>query len=322
MKIPIPRCSRAAANPCRLLGCLLGLLVASGPQALQADEKPGFGPVPWSQVSFQASRLGSRITVDMELREGPAAAEEARFVASPPGTAPFRAMGTDVLCLTVRTLLEPLAMEPIRLENQTWFDSRSGMPLARSRLRRGDDDFLKTYRFTQQGVFRIQRQPKTKSEIPLPAERWTKVNDDFYSYDLKALGCSALSEMSHLIWVVAGSDFAATGAPLTVCAFGKRQLHRVRIVPAGIKEIPIDYIEVRPDGSSTRRNATIQALNLTIGAEPIASSLKEPENFSVLGVQEDIVVFLDPVSRVPVQVSGGIPGFGHAALGVREVRLK
>ena len=329
MQILVDRYKRFAVTFWSLITCLPGLLISGALPSPEANAGPSYAQVPWSQVSFQGSRLGSRISIDIDLQALPAAAEQARFIpfpqgaaSIPPGVVPFSARGSEVLRLTVRTLLDPLGIDPVRLENHTWFDAQTGIPLHRDRLRRGDDDFLKTYRFTPKGVFRIQHQPRTKDEVPLPADRWTKINENFYPFDLGKLGCSVLSEMSHLIWVVAAADITATGSPLSVCAFGKRQLHRVRIIPGGVEEIPVDYLEVRADGSSARKNTTTQAVKVSIDAVPLPSTLDEPENFSVLGIQEDIVVFLDPISRVPVRVSGGIPGFGHAALGVQEVRLR
>jgi hypothetical protein len=94
------------------------------------------------------------------------------------------------------------------------------------------------------------------------------------------------------------------------------------MIPGGIEKIPTDYLEVQADGSSIRKNTATQAVKISVDAVPLPSSLDEPENFSIVGIREDIEVFLDPVTRVPVRISGGIPGFGHAALGVQTVRLK
>ncbi len=329
MKILFYRYTAIAAGCWTLTVCLLGLLISAAFPLSEADAAMSFRQVSWSQVSFQGSRFGSRLSITIDLEALPAAVEQSRFISLPKetelvpaGAVPFRARGDELLRLTVHTVLDPFGLDPVLMENHTWFDAQSGIPLHRDRLRLGEDEFLKTYHFTDAGVFRIQHQPKDKSEVRLPPEQWTRVIETFYPYDLKKLNCLELSEMSHLIWVAVAADIPATGPPMDVCAFGKRQLHRVRIIPGGLEEIPVDYREVHAGGTSTKENTTIQAVKMSIDAVPLPSSLDEPENFSVVGIREDIVVYVDPVTRVPLRISGGIPGFGHAALDLQQVRLR
>jgi hypothetical protein len=49
------------------------------------------------------------------------------------------------------------------------------------------------------------------------------------------------------------------------------------------------------------------------------SELKEAENFSFLGLHSNIVIYLEPGSRLPIQASGDIPTIGTTQLKLNEV---
>ena len=52
------------------------------------------------------------------------------------------------------------------------------------------------------------------------------------------------------------------------------------------------------------------------------SNLNDPEDFSILGLHKDIVFFIDARSRLPLQISGHIPGVGRVDLKLDEVRIR
>jgi hypothetical protein len=54
----------------------------------------------------------------------------------------------------------------------------------------------------------------------------------------------------------------------------------------------------------------------------MASNREEVEEFSFLGFHEDIAIFIDPVSGLPVQAGGVLPTVGQVDLKLREARLK
>jgi hypothetical protein len=41
-----------------------------------------------------------------------------------------------------------------------------------------------------------------------------------------------------------------------------------------------------------------------------------------MGLHKEIVIYIDPVSRVPLQISGNTPAAGRTDLKLREVQLK
>ena len=72
----------------------------------------------------------------------------------------------------------------------------------------------------------------------------------------------------------------------------------------------------------SRKQGAIKTLKIAITAEPMDSELKEAENFSFLGFHDNIVIYIEPASRLPIQADGVIPTIGKAQLQLNEVVWK
>jgi hypothetical protein len=220
--------------------------------------------------------------------------------------------------MTINTTIDPRFRSPVKIHNRIWFNPTDASALGRVRLRRGDDNFKKMYRFADQGVFRHRIEPKNKKEASLEPVQWTDIKDSFYPYDLTRLGCPFVSERSLLVFILSAVDFSKNNDPLSLCVFGKRQLHRVQLRKQGVYPLSVNYIE-KTQQTTIRKEGTIKTLKITITAEPMDSELNEAENFSFLGFHRNIVIYIEPTSRLPIQASGIIPTIGTAQLKLNEV---
>ena len=167
---------------------------------------------------------------------------------------------------------------PIKLVNHVWFDPRDATALGRFRLRRGDDDFKKIYRFTQQGVFRHRIEPGSKQEEQQEPEKWTDVRDTFYAYNLDQLGCVNVSERLLLIYRVSAVEQLEDNKPLFLCVFAKRQLFEVKLESAGLHSVKFDYIE-KSQEAKHRRKGRMDAHKIMLETRPLKSDLPKVENF-------------------------------------------
>ena len=61
---------------------------------------------------------------------------------------------------------------------------------------------------------------------------------------------------------------------------------------------------------------------MAISAKPMGFDLNEVENFSFLGLHENISIYIDATTQLPIQVSGIIPTIGQADLKLNKVLLK
>ena len=152
-------------------------------------------------------------------------------------------------------------------------------------------------------------------------EEWTDIKDTFYIYDPDQLGCSVVSERTVLIYILSVVARSESNIPMQVCAFGKRQLHRVEFRKAGTRAIKVNYIE-KSTQNEIRKKGTVQAARVVIAARPIEPQSEDPENFSFLGFHKDISIYIEPASGLPVLVSGIIPTVGRADLKLQKACIK
>jgi hypothetical protein len=103
--------------------------------------------------------------------------------------------------------------------------------------------------------------------------------------------------------------------------FGKRQLFQVKLRPAGLQSIKINYIEKNEQGFD-RRQGQIKAIRIDVEAKPLDSDLEKVENFSFMGFLDKISFFIDPARNLPVELKGEIPPIGDVTIKLKEIRLR
>jgi hypothetical protein len=291
------------------LACAVLGAGAGAPPAAAGDR------VPWSAVELHGSRLGNSVTVAIDLKWLPAAGVEPGFLASPRGE-PLRAASPQIGLLEVRTRIEPLALRPVTLASRVWFEPHGAVPLQRVRTRRGEADYDQTFRFTAEGVFRRQVEPRSAAEAAQPMDQWTKRDDAFYPF----AGGAGISETSLLVVRLSAGDFATGGGPLELTVFNRRQLHRVALRPEAPRRMPA-ALTVRGPGAESRTLASVETVPVRLESRPVDPDAREQEEFSFLGLKDGIVFFLEKETRLPVQVNGALPGIGMVELRAREIRL-
>jgi hypothetical protein len=274
----------------------------------------------WEALRFRAKSLVVELTADMRLQSLPADQAQAALLESPQGV-PIAASGPQTLHLGLQMMIDFAFRDPVNITNALWVNPDDAAALGRYRLRRGEGEFQKTYRFTETGVFRSNREPRTKTEALGNPDTWPVFPDNFYPHDRAALGCDAVTDRLALIYIVSAAARLQRGQPLSLCVFGKRQLHRVQLKPREVQILKVDFIEKKRQ-AETRLKGDFKALEIVLKASPLASELEEMENFSFLGLHKNIVIFIDPATRLPLQVTGEISKLGQATLKLLEVQLR
>ena len=300
----------------------MGGLLASGNHAhtqSKSDLKLDDQKVSWTDLSFRAKKFWVEVSSDIRMRTI-AASELKAVLLNPPQGNPIHPQTPTVAQLTIHTTIDPRFRSAVNIENQIWFDPLDASALGRIRLRRGEDDFKKVYRFTEKGVYRHRIEPKDKNQAQLAPEQWTDTKDSFYAYDPKKIKCSIITERSVITYILNAMAATNDSAPSTFCAFGKRQLHRVQIRNQGLQPIKVKYTEKSSNGEQ-RIEGTVKALKFAITTTSLLDERGETENFSFLGLHRDIAVFIEPTSGLPLQISGVIPSMGRAELKLNRVEL-
>jgi hypothetical protein len=276
--------------------------------------------IPWSHLSFRAKNFWVEVSTEIQMKSLRTSDLDALLLASPKGI-PIKPQRSQIFEMTINTIIDPRFRSPVKINNSIWFNPADASALGRIRLRRGEDDFEKMYRFTDRGVFRHRIEPKDKKEASLEPEKWTDVKDSFYPYEQNALKCAGITETSLLIYILSAAATAQLDNGLWLCVFGKRQLHRVQLRPQGFERLEVSYLE-KKSNNARQQKRQIKAFKVALTSNPMESVLNDSENFSFFGFHTDITLYVDTTLGLPLRVSGIIPAFGKADLELREVNLR
>jgi hypothetical protein len=282
-------------------------------------QQSGVNRIAWTELALQAKKFTATLNARIRLTSIFAADIDPVLPKSPRGT-PVQPSGSELCRLELNMRIHATLRSDVQIFNQVWFNPGTAEVVGRVRLRRGQDDFKKIYRFTRQGVFRHRWEPLNKKELLLKPEKWTDVKDSFYAYALPPLGCSRASERLALLYILSTANWSETSKPLSLCVFGKRQLHRVTLRAQGLYPLQVDYLE-KTLQSQVRRNGLVRALKIAVETQPLDSTLKADEDFSLMGLHKEIIIYIDPVLRIPLQISGNTPAAGRMDLKLRQVQL-
>ena len=276
--------------------------------------------IKWNYLLYEVKSTKADVTTEVLLETASQAEAQTAMIESRRGD-PVPVPATGCRKITVNTTIDSMLRPPVKSVDHLWFDPKNATGLGRFRFRQGDEDFLKVYRFTKQGVFRHQKEPKNPKEASLDPDQWTKVIDTFYSYDADRLGCPNIIDRLMLMYIASTSGMVETNQPLSLCVFGKRQLFQVKLRPAGLHPVSADYT-VKSEQGADRRQNEVKAARIDLEAKALKSDLEKEENFSFMGFVTNISFFIDPDRNLPIEIRGDTPLVGGIVFKLKEVRLR
>jgi hypothetical protein len=282
---------------------------------------PLFEPerIAWRRLSFKANSVLGKVTSDVRLKVVPVETAIDVLIKDPAVEA-FQPSGATLLKLTVYSTINPLFGSDEYLTTESWLDPNGAGALQRVRLRQGNENWQKSYRFTKKGVFRLRKKPRDAREENLPLDQWTKIRNHFYPYGDKAAACSQILEPASLMCIASAIDLTPNPKPLSLCVFNKKQLHLVNVYVGDSQPLKVNYVQ-ELGGKQIRIEKNIDAIRISFQPRSLAPEDKEPEQFSFLGLKGEFDIFIENISRIPVQVSGKTTAFGKIDIKLQEVEI-
>jgi len=273
----------------------------------------------WKTLSFKCENFWGAAISKVKLDVLHSANVEKLLTTNPEGRA-LMPTGPQVLTVSVNSTIDPFIGPDDYSETKVWFTPQEATALQRIRVRLGKKKWQKVYRWTDNGVYRLRKKPNGSDEENLPMERWTNKEESFYPYDLEKSRCLYVSEPSVLLFFVSAASLSLGDEPSTLCIFNKKQLHRVQIQVEKLQRLKVNYIEKLPQ-SETLKDGEIDVLKISFKPHSLFADEAKAEPFSFLGLKGDFDIFVDKVSRIPVQVSGRIPKFGRVDIKLEKAQI-
>jgi hypothetical protein len=291
-------------------------VLALSPGAVLAAEPFEVDPskVGWSRLLFRASDARASVAIEVRLTTAPASdLEDPRVPVT--GGAVVPPAGDEVSLLTAFIVVEGYDKA---YRNEVWFLPGEAVPLQRRRDKLGKGPNRKTFRYAGEGVYRVRLDPAGPQEEELRPEQWTGEKTHFYPYGPAARGCPAVTDPALLLLAVSAGAVSEDGAPLDLCAFNKKTVYQVRAATAGVRPLEVAYAEIGK-GVRAKIERAVAAPSVRIVARP--GEAADPDPFEFFELTGDIEIALDPSTRIPVLISGDLPGLGRVDFALSEVTL-
>lgn len=199
-----------------------------------------------------------------------------------------------------------------------WFNPGDGASLQRSELETGkgkNKDRLRTYRYTEDGVYKITREPRGDSyDHP---EKWAQTSDSFDEFPPNAR--VAVTEPAALFYLLSVADLSKPGDLLQANIFSKGNVIKLTMTVEAISSVGVDYTESYASGKRKVKD-TVEALELSVDGQP-ATAGSGGADFRLLGLSGEKRIFLSPTLRIPILLTGRIRGVGKGRVQLKEVTV-
>ena len=107
---------------------------------------------------------------------------------------------------------------------------------------------------------------------------------------------------------------------MTICVFNKKKTVYLDIQKEPSEALQVSHIEAKGD-KAIHKDTSILAEVLSLKARSISSG-QAIDNFTLVGLQGDLRIYIDPESRTPVQLRGDYKSFGEIKLNLRQMVYK
>ena len=194
------------------------------------------------------------------------------------------------------------------------FDPATGQALTRSRLSRGKDQRLKSYQYASDSISRERRNPGPDASVP--PQEWPLAYSGKVSYPAR-INATIITESYMLVFLAQRLQAMGLDKTMEVLVHTDLNFYRVRLTSGNGIPIDADYDVTGQGRSSGPRETLAVALQVT----PLGT-LAEDSDFSLLGLQGEIILFFDRSSGLPLQIRGSAPRIGATAINLRSVTMR
>lgn len=278
------------------------LLYTSTATATELDP----GRVSWRAIRLQAHKFGLTATTNVSLElPGPAAPRPALM--ETPGAIPA---GAELAHLNYRT-----SVIGQHFDTTLWLDAQTGAALQYENLRTGFSHRYRAMRFADVGAYLWTRRP-VGAEAKKPQDQWSDRSQGLRPFPTAAQG-HVVTDPIGLLYIVAAADLNAPGDEVQTLALTGRQVSNIRLRVSKPAITAADFT-VTNGAVRQRCRGKWPTITVLMSVSPIAGG---NPNFDFLGLRSDIQIFLEPVSRLPLALSGRAKLVGNLTIKLQQAVL-
>lgn len=194
------------------------------------------------------------------------------------------------------------------------FEAATGRALTRSRLSQGKQQRLKSYEYEADFIVRERREPLTSDDTL--AQDWPATSRTELVYPASA--SEVVVTTPYMLLLLAQQLQAqGPGESMDVLVHTDLNFYRVHLTSGNGIPIPVNYDVTGQD----RAAGTRETLAVAIHAEP-DTMLEKKDDFRLLGLTGEIILFFDRATGLPLQIRGQAPRIGGTEINLKSVTMR
>ncbi len=194
------------------------------------------------------------------------------------------------------------------------FDPATGRVLTRSRLSRGKEQRIKSYQYEDDFIVRARQNPGT--DPSMSPQEWPVANSGRVAIPAAA-STIVLTEPYLLLFLAQRLQEQGPDKSMELIVHTDLNFYRVHLTSGNGIPINADYTVTGQGLVSGKRETLAVALRVTP-----EGTLADDDDFSLLGLQGEIIVFFDRSSGLPLQIRGAAPRIGATAINLKSVTMR
>jgi hypothetical protein len=291
-----------------ILALLIGISIYPAWSLAQDSE---FDParVKWKSLSYKTHVLFFGMNIEVQMNQISLATSKAALLEpkSGQGTMP-QTDPTYRLDLDTKILGRNSAIS-------LWFDP-DGSAFQRTQTDTGKKHRVKTYRILENGYYSLQAKPR-EDEKELAPNMWTDRGEGENKFNKLPPAGTIISEPTALYYLASASPLNKPGDKFEQYIFTKHGIYQLYFRAVDYQNLEVQF-EINHSGESeTVYDDEYKTLHVKMHGVPIDASAED--DFDLLGLKGEIDLYLDPKTRVLVQISGSLDIIGYTDIKLKAV---
>ena len=265
----------------------------------------------FEHLRFQARKalvLSGELTLDASVPAADSALRELRSCDDGPACLP---PGRCLVLLDAGTKAGSHVSQAL-----TWLDSEKGSVVQVLEARRGRR--WRLTRQTEDGHHQWTRRPANKRERRASIDEWSKRSEEHVAWP-EPPGDLPRSSSFALLHEAMARRLDREGASAELVVYSKGRVMRVGLKAHDLVEVDVDY-ERRAAGGVERVEGRRPLRRVEVEGDTVGDDEGESA-VSLLGLESDLELYLEPGTGLPVEIRGGVKLFGKVRVRLAEAHL-
>jgi hypothetical protein len=273
----------------------------------------------WTSLTFNYSGILTTLTVQIKV-QSPAALNDGLLARVGASLTASESTVKEIRLMTVDLKTEGRFFFNEQYTEKIWFNAVDGRAYRRIRWLKSGDPWVKIYCWTDHGVRREKIQPADQRENNQDPIKWSKITESFYPYPTNTSYSKSITDPTFLLSLVSTLAPLNPKIPHEISVFGKEQLYRLTCRREKSWPMPVSY-KAHTSSGEVNISKTLTPIVFSVAAEPYSVNDSKSEEFSLLGLQDDIRIYLDSITYLPIRISGKNSIWGELVLDLSDARL-